>query len=341
MPACYRKPEPLPLSPPPRAKSPIAAHFHAHTPPRADDDDAPAPQRTRSPAPAQSLSRAKGVQDVRRREDDERSQRSSQRSGSRSVEDTGYLPVAQLRPAVSRTATAHSRASVRGAGSLRGRSGSVGGKGQARGEEPDKEETAKPTRAPSAGPPRVRSPEPAVRPPTRAKPPALKDLDSPLPPPPKEFLIRAAAADTEGERSPTPPPRSLASAELASPRPFVSPVQLSASARRAASPPQQPRRQRTVTAPSALARAHDDGADASVHGRACSPALSNGSRGVGQALAEAAARDAHFDADVLPSREQLARAAGLVVVAQNGVRVPFGEVFAERKAVVVFIRHFW
>ncbi|KAI0331839.1 hypothetical protein GY45DRAFT_1247918 [Cubamyces sp. BRFM 1775] len=41
------------------------------------------------------------------------------------------------------------------------------------------------------------------------------------------------------------------------------------------------------------------------------------------------------------TRDQVADAAALNVIAQNGVRVPFGELFKERKTIVVFIRHFW
>ena len=38
---------------------------------------------------------------------------------------------------------------------------------------------------------------------------------------------------------------------------------------------------------------------------------------------------------------QLAEAASLFVVAESGVRVPFGDLFLGRKTVVIFIRHFW
>ncbi|GJE96261.1 AhpC/TSA antioxidant enzyme-domain-containing protein [Phanerochaete sordida] len=340
VPACYRKPEPLPLSPPPRAKSPIATHFTA-SPTAIEDErglDASVPARTRSPVPAQSLSRAKGVQDVRKMEDDERaSQRSSQRSRSRSVDDGGYLPVAQLHPTMSRQTTTHSRASTR-PGTSRGLS-TTSVKTQlgtgARCDDSDSDDAQETVRVPprgqslqngqgvpgalSAVPARIRGPEPARALRGLTKP--MKDLDSPLPPPPKEFLVRAAAA----ERSPTPPPRALTSPEPRSPpAAFKEPA----------------RRQRIGSAPAAL-----PDADAFVHGRACSPARSNTSRGLGQGLEGAfAEREGplpEFDEDRLPSREQLARAAELVVVAQTGVRVPFGGLFAERKTVVVFIRHFW
>jgi hypothetical protein len=43
----------------------------------------------------------------------------------------------------------------------------------------------------------------------------------------------------------------------------------------------------------------------------------------------------------LPTHEQLARAASLLVIAESGVRVPFGSLFAKQRAIVIFIRHFW
>ena len=44
---------------------------------------------------------------------------------------------------------------------------------------------------------------------------------------------------------------------------------------------------------------------------------------------------------VLPSASQLARAAEMVVVLENGVPVPFGALWKEKRTAVVFIRHFW
>ncbi|KAI0687724.1 AhpC/TSA antioxidant enzyme-domain-containing protein, partial [Cytidiella melzeri] len=49
----------------------------------------------------------------------------------------------------------------------------------------------------------------------------------------------------------------------------------------------------------------------------------------------------NFEEDSIPTREQLLRAASYVVIAQNGIRVPFGDLIRERKTIVVFIRHFW
>jgi hypothetical protein len=43
----------------------------------------------------------------------------------------------------------------------------------------------------------------------------------------------------------------------------------------------------------------------------------------------------------LPTHEQLARAASLLVIAESGVRVPFGSLFAKQRTIVIFIRHFW
>ena len=48
-----------------------------------------------------------------------------------------------------------------------------------------------------------------------------------------------------------------------------------------------------------------------------------------------------FDEHALPTKEQLRDAAALTVVAQNGVRVAFGDLFKDRKTIVIFIRHFW
>ena len=48
-----------------------------------------------------------------------------------------------------------------------------------------------------------------------------------------------------------------------------------------------------------------------------------------------------FDEHAELTREQLSRAATLFVIAQNGLRIPFGDLFRERKTVVLFIRHFW
>ncbi|GLB40220.1 putative ahpC/TSA antioxidant enzyme [Lyophyllum shimeji] len=43
----------------------------------------------------------------------------------------------------------------------------------------------------------------------------------------------------------------------------------------------------------------------------------------------------------LPTPPQLARAASLPVIAASGLRVPFASLFAARRTVVVFVRHFW
>ncbi|KAI0368820.1 hypothetical protein BV20DRAFT_947462, partial [Pilatotrama ljubarskyi] len=50
---------------------------------------------------------------------------------------------------------------------------------------------------------------------------------------------------------------------------------------------------------------------------------------------------ATFDEHAGLTRDQIAHAAPLTVIAQNGLRVPFGELFKERKTIVCFIRHFW
>ncbi|KAK0205037.1 hypothetical protein DFS33DRAFT_1382934 [Desarmillaria ectypa] len=44
---------------------------------------------------------------------------------------------------------------------------------------------------------------------------------------------------------------------------------------------------------------------------------------------------------LLPTPTQLARAAEKPLVASSGLRVPFGTVFARKRVIVIFIRHFW
>ncbi|ETW83292.1 hypothetical protein HETIRDRAFT_316732, partial [Heterobasidion irregulare TC 32-1] len=48
-----------------------------------------------------------------------------------------------------------------------------------------------------------------------------------------------------------------------------------------------------------------------------------------------------FQGDALPARAQLAAAAALPVIAESGVRIPFGDLWADARTVVLFIRHFW
>ncbi|PCH42317.1 hypothetical protein WOLCODRAFT_120333 [Wolfiporia cocos MD-104 SS10] len=43
----------------------------------------------------------------------------------------------------------------------------------------------------------------------------------------------------------------------------------------------------------------------------------------------------------MPTKEQIRHASSLVVVQQNGVRKQFGDLFTNRKTIVIFIRHFW
>ena len=47
-----------------------------------------------------------------------------------------------------------------------------------------------------------------------------------------------------------------------------------------------------------------------------------------------------FDEHALPTPRQLADAASCFVIAENGLRVSFGELFREEKTIVLFIRHF-
>ena len=51
--------------------------------------------------------------------------------------------------------------------------------------------------------------------------------------------------------------------------------------------------------------------------------------------------DMPFNEHTMPNKEQLQKASALTVISQAGVRVPFGNLFKDRKTIVVFIRHFW
>ncbi|THG97461.1 hypothetical protein EW026_g4538 [Hermanssonia centrifuga] len=368
-PLYYRNPAPLPLTPPPRAKSPIAAQFHPqqlHAQLDVQQPATQAPTRARSPPPAPSRSktvpevrqvhredppaRAKTVPEVRQmmhqREEDERS---SQRSRDR--EDNGYLPVAQLRPTMSRQQTMQSQASMRRSTNVRGGSQQLFGGGAAKTQGQAQEAPAevrgevvqtRPARTQSPVPIRVRSPEPTLRVPAKTQVP-MKDLDSPLPPPPMEVLSPAALIRDRSPpvqtmmRSPGVQTRSATMPDISSPVP----TQSSPSQHLQQSPAgMPPRRYRTAPSTPALGLEtpsfgpmHSHGHE--MHGRSCTPTQSAGSRPL----------DAYppldFDEDLIPSKEQLARAASLVVIAQNGVRVAFGDIFREKKVVVCFIRHFW
>ncbi|KAH7913802.1 hypothetical protein BJ138DRAFT_1001522 [Hygrophoropsis aurantiaca] len=48
-----------------------------------------------------------------------------------------------------------------------------------------------------------------------------------------------------------------------------------------------------------------------------------------------------FDEHALPTQNQLIDAAAYTVIAENGLRVPFGDLFRQQKVIVIFIRHFW
>lgn len=50
---------------------------------------------------------------------------------------------------------------------------------------------------------------------------------------------------------------------------------------------------------------------------------------------------AHFEENAPLTEGQLRFAASLDVIAESGVRVPFGELWKHRKTIVCFIRHFW
>ena len=50
---------------------------------------------------------------------------------------------------------------------------------------------------------------------------------------------------------------------------------------------------------------------------------------------------APFQVNATPTQRQLSAAASFTVIAENGVRCPFGDLFLRSKTVVIFIRHFW
>lgn len=48
-----------------------------------------------------------------------------------------------------------------------------------------------------------------------------------------------------------------------------------------------------------------------------------------------------FDEHALPTQAQLRAAAALPVIAASGVRIPFGDLWADSQTIIFFIRHFW
>ncbi|KAL4066937.1 AhpC/TSA antioxidant enzyme-domain-containing protein [Scleroderma yunnanense] len=48
-----------------------------------------------------------------------------------------------------------------------------------------------------------------------------------------------------------------------------------------------------------------------------------------------------FDEHAMPTSKQLMDAASCVVIAENGIRVPFSDILKDKKTIVIFIRHFW
>lgn len=207
----------------------------------------------------------------------------------------------------------------------------------------------------------VRSPEPtattrgAVK--VRAALPMRKDLDSPLPPPPVEMEMAQVQRQVPSlpsgsappqlpplELRPTPPATRAQSRADALPE-VTSPLVFAHS--QPPSPSPEPPRRLKTTPPSQSRIPEVDSLDYTTrsqptdlyeHGRSCSRS---------QSTTPGGARRGHlypppdFDEHAMPTRDQLERAARLDVVAQNGVRVQFGELFRDRKVMVVFIRHFW
>ncbi|KAF7797204.1 hypothetical protein EIP86_008396 [Pleurotus ostreatoroseus] len=349
----HQAPTPLPLSPPVRAKSPISAQLdRQHYESESETHElAPVASRTISPVPVPM--KAKAVQDILQMSHSKDDERSSQRSrgskSSRDREDTGYLPVAQLptRPTASRQQTAQSQSSSRRSTVSKAHSSQVvtpvhAHPAQARtaADAPARPRAQSPTHAP----PRVRSPEP-VR--AVAKMKTLhKDLDSPLPPPPVEVrplpaepAPRSASApnprtSSVGMRALAEPRRAATVPEVTSPMIFVTPPELQS--------PEPPPRQNTEpqgfatdieSTPAWTTQSHPD--YLYEHGRSCSHH---------QAQDTSSHRNhvypPDFSVSSIPTMAQLERAAALDVIAQNGLRVPFGDLFRDRKVVVIFIRHF-
>lgn len=292
--------------------------------------------------------KAKAVQDILQMSHSKDDERSSQRSrGSRSSrdrEDTGYLPVAQLptRPTASRQQTAQSQSSSRRSTVSKVYSAQVATPVHPHAAQARADTQAKPrAQSPTHAPPRVRSPEP-VRALTKVRT-MQKDLDSPLPPPPVEVrplpadpAPRSASApnprtSSATMRTPAVPRRAATTPEVTSPMIFVTPPPLS---------PTEPHHQDTAPrdpvtdielTPAWTTHSHPD--YLYEHGRSCTPHQTH--------TASTYRNSPDFDATAVPTMEQMERAATLDVIAQNGLRVPFGDLFRDRKVVVIFIRHFW
>ena len=105
-------------------------------------------------------------------------------------------------------------------------------------------------------------------------------------------------------------------------------------------PSPHPRRQRTAPPTPALALTSPDPVSRHAYPPKKAESYSHSSRSkVSHRTQTRSPTD--FDENALVSREQLSRAAGLDVIAQNGIRVPFGDLFRDRKVIIIFIRHFW
>jgi hypothetical protein len=288
--------------------------------------------RARSPVPmvapvTGSLRSKNGPAHLKDTEDEQASQRSR---GSR--DDSGYLPVAQLRPPMSRQGTSQS-VSQSGHGKQGNKRGGSSDSGvQMKERERERE--------------RERSPEPDIPSPpatTRvqkkimARHPPLKDLDSPLPPPPMQ--VESAPADITSFQQ-------KQSREIPSQRHLVSsPTEIRSSPERARKHHTAPPTLAVAAIPSPTLTTHSR-PEEEYRGRSNSPTpslrdtLPKRSHSSAQRYPPPVL-DGSFDEYAIPTRDQLQRAAAVCVVAQNGIRVPFGEVIRERKTIVIFIRHFW
>lgn len=63
--------------------------------------------------------------------------------------------------------------------------------------------------------------------------------------------------------------------------------------------------------------------------------------GKGKAVTSLPSVRSQFKEHALPTPKQLLDASSCVVIAESGVRIPFGDLFKHQKSIIIFIRHFW
>lgn len=300
-PTCYRKPEPLPLSPPPRAKSPMASRLITHAP-------EPTPEsvlrQETTPPPPQRIPSSNAPPARARSPTPERPRvRSPTPERPRARSPTPERPRVRRRDTDDRSSEHNSHRSDEGYFPVAQlRPGPSMRSSVARTGSAMAHSTTKSMQAQAK----------------KVKPPP-KDLDSPLPPPPSEPQ-QDISMMTPSLAVLSPPPATIA--------PMVTP----------------PRRQRTapptpmlpLNSPAITTRSHD-----AYHTRSCSGHGHHWTRDTNSPTSETYPPNMPFDERAVPTADQLACAADIPVIAPNGVRVPFGDIFNDRKVVVIFIRHFW